>query len=170
MARILHRVMTVELGYERYGAFGGDIGGTVAAWLGALFPDEVAGIHMIHPPFPADFDARPLTPAEEAFLASEEKYDESDGGYSAIMITRPDTIAAALNDSPIGLAAWIVDKLRDWSDCGGDLATRFDFDTILSMVIPVLGDGPRSGRQCASTTTSATIRPGRRSPYRRRSR
>ena len=134
MARILHLVMTVELGYDRYGAFGGDIGGTVAAWLGALFPDHVAGIHLIHPPFPADFDARPLTPEEEAFLASEEKYDASDGGYSAIMSTRPDTIAATLNDSPIGLAAWIVDKLRDWSDCGGDLATRFDVDTILSMV------------------------------------
>ncbi|WP_022887494.1 epoxide hydrolase family protein [Glaciibacter superstes] len=134
MARILHQLMTEELGYERYGAFGGDIGGTVVAWLGALYSEQVAGIHMIHPPFPADFDARPLHQDEEAFLAAEESYDERDGGYSAIMITRPDTIAPALNDSPVGLAAWIVDKLRDWSDCDGDLATRFDFDTILTTV------------------------------------
>jgi hypothetical protein len=47
------------------------------------------------------------------------------------MCTRPDTIAAALTDSPAGLVAWIIDKYRDWSDCGGDLETRWDKDTIL---------------------------------------
>jgi Epoxide hydrolase N terminus len=63
----------------------------------------------------------------------------TDPGYlqelvaSEIMCTRPDTIAAALTDSPAGLAAWIVDKYRDWSDCGGDLAARWDMDTILTV-------------------------------------
>ncbi|MET8230257.1 epoxide hydrolase family protein [Micromonospora sp. NPDC005298] len=134
LARTLHELMTDVLGYQRYGAFGGDVGGVVTGWLGALYPDQVAGIHMIHPPFPASFDARPLSPAERAFLDAEAVYDETDGGYSAIMGTRPDTLAAALADSPAGLAAWLVDKYRDWSDNHGDLANSFDADTLLTII------------------------------------
>jgi microsomal epoxide hydrolase len=92
------------------------------------------GIHAIHPPFPADFGTAPLTPAEQEFLTAEEVYDQTDGGYSAIMGTRPDTIAAALVDSPAGLAAWITDKWRDWSDCDGDLAAHIDRDTLLTTI------------------------------------
>jgi pimeloyl-ACP methyl ester carboxylesterase len=134
MAGTLHRLMTGVLGYTRYGAFGGDIGGAVTGWLGALYPEQVAGIHMIHPPFPAGFDARPLSPAEQAYLDAEAAYDETDGGYSAIMGTRPDTVAAALADSPAGLAAWLVDKYRDWTDHDGDLERRIDRDTLLCIV------------------------------------
>ncbi|MFF0254297.1 epoxide hydrolase family protein [Micromonospora zamorensis] len=134
LARTLHELMTDVLGYERYGAFGGDVGGVVTGWLGALFPEQVAGIHMIHPPFPANFDARPLSPAEQAYLDAEAAYDETDGGYSAIMGTRPDTLAAALADSPAGLAAWIVDKYRDWSDNHGNLANSIDRDTLLTII------------------------------------
>ncbi|WP_433652579.1 epoxide hydrolase family protein [Micromonospora zamorensis] len=134
LARTLHELMTDVLGYERYGAFGGDVGGVVSGWLGALHPEQVAGIHMIHPPFPASFDARPLSAAEQAYLDAEAAYDETDGGYSAIMGTRPDTLAAALADSPAGLAAWIVDKYRDWSDNHGDLANSIDTDTLLTII------------------------------------
>jgi pimeloyl-ACP methyl ester carboxylesterase len=133
VAHTLHRLMTDVLGHQRYGAFGGDIGGVAAGWLGALFPNNVVGIHLIHPPFPASFD-NPLTAAEQAFLDADEAYDKTDGGYSAIMATRPDTIAAALVDSPVGLAAWLVDKYRDWSDCDGDLESRFDRDTLLTIL------------------------------------
>ncbi|RAO06150.1 epoxide hydrolase family protein [Micromonospora noduli] len=134
LARTLHELMTDVLGYERYGAFGGDVGGVVTGWLGALYPEQVAGIHMIHPPFPASFDARPLSAAEQAYLDAEAAYDETDGGYSAIMGTRPDTLAAALADSPAGLAAWLVDKYRDWSDNHGDLASSIDTDTLLTII------------------------------------
>jgi pimeloyl-ACP methyl ester carboxylesterase len=134
LAETLHTLMTDTLGYRRYGAFGGDIGAATTCWMGALYPDHVAGIHTIHPPFPASFDARPATPAEQAFITAEEAYDRTDSGYSAIMATRPDTIAAALVDSPAGLAAWIIDKLRDWSDCDGDLNSRIDRDTLLTTI------------------------------------
>ncbi|MEV0382477.1 epoxide hydrolase family protein [Nonomuraea sp. NPDC050643] len=134
MARTLHTLMTETLGYDRYAAFGGDIGGVAIQWLSTLHPQEVIGLHLIHPPFPASFDDPPMSPEEEAFVAAEEAYDEADGGYSAIMGTRPDTIAAALVDSPVGLAAWIIDKYRDWSDCGGDVESRFDRDTLLTAV------------------------------------
>ena len=129
----LHALMTEGLGFEKYVAFGGDIGGTAAAWLGAKYPESVLGLHMIHPPFPASFDA-PVTAPEQAFLDAEEEYDTTDAGYSWIMQTRPDTVASALIDSPSGLAAWIIDKLRDWSDCHGDVESRFDRDTLLTLV------------------------------------
>ena len=134
IARTLHTLMTEVLGYSRYGAFGGDIGGAATGWMGALYPTQVVGIHLIHPPYPSSFEARPLSPAEQAFIDAEAAYDEIDGGYSAIMGTRPDTIAAALIDSPVGLAAWIVDKYRDWSDCNGDLESRFDRETLLTII------------------------------------
>ncbi|MGH2489065.1 MAG: epoxide hydrolase family protein, partial [Candidatus Limnocylindria bacterium] len=104
------------------------------AWMAALYPEALVGIHMIHPPYATAFDATPPSPEERAFLDAEEAYDETDAGYSSIMNTRPDTIAAALTDSPAGLAAWIVDKYRDWSDCHGDLESRFDRETLLTII------------------------------------
>jgi pimeloyl-ACP methyl ester carboxylesterase len=135
IAEVLHSLMTDALGFPRYGAFGGDIGGAATQWMGALYPEHVAGIHLIHPPFPASFETPPVTPAEQRFLDVTEEYDEADGGYSAIMGTRPDTIAASLVDSPAGLAAWIIDKYRDWSDCNGDVESRFDRDTLLTITM-----------------------------------
>lgn len=128
-----HQLMTTVLGYGRYGAFGGDIGSAVTGWLGAKYPQQVRGIHTIHPQFPADLSQPPLTAEEQAFLDAEAAYDVGDQGYSEIMGTRPDTIAAALVDSPIGLAAWIVDKYRDWSDCDGKLSRRWDLDTVATV-------------------------------------
>jgi pimeloyl-ACP methyl ester carboxylesterase len=133
-AETWHALMTDVLGYATYGAYGGDIGAGVTSWLGALYPDSVAGIHVIHPGAPASMDDPPLTDAERAFIDALDAFDKRDGGYSEIMLTRPDTIAAALQDSPAGLAAWIVDKYRDWSDCGGDLDSRFDRDGILAVL------------------------------------
>jgi pimeloyl-ACP methyl ester carboxylesterase len=136
MAELFHSLMAEQLGHQRYFVFGGDIGGAVGGWMGSLFPDHVAGVHLIHPPFPSTFEDPPLTKDEQAFLEWEDKFDEEDRGYSEIMGTRPDTVAAALVDSPVGLAAWIVDKLRDWSDCGGDLESRFtkqDLATLVSL-------------------------------------
>jgi pimeloyl-ACP methyl ester carboxylesterase len=134
IAEEFHRLMTGTLGYDRYFVFGGDIGGAAGASLATMYPDEVAGLHGIHGPFPSSFDDPPVTPEEQAWLDVEEARDETDAGYSWIMGTRPDTIAAALVDSPAGLAAWIVDKYRAWSDCHGDLESRWDRDTLCSVL------------------------------------
>jgi pimeloyl-ACP methyl ester carboxylesterase len=125
--------MTRTLGYPRFGAFGGDIGGKVTQWLGALYPREVAGIHVTSVIVGDNFAQQPPTPDEQAYLDALSAYDVRDQGYSEIMWSRPDTIAAALTDSPAGLAAWIIDKYRDWSDCGGDLESRWDKDTIATV-------------------------------------
>ncbi len=133
VAGLWHELMTQVLGYRRFGAFGGDIGGGVTQWLGALYPREVAGVHITSAVVTADFASDPPTAAEQAYLRARDEYDVRDQGYSEIMCTRPDTLAAALADSPAGLVAWIIDKYRDWSDCGGDLETRWDKDTLLTV-------------------------------------
>jgi pimeloyl-ACP methyl ester carboxylesterase len=128
-----HVLMREVLGYERYYAFGGDIGGSSCGWLATKHPEEVAGLHVIHGPFPAEY-TEPITPAEQRWLDSEEERDETDGGYNAILSSQPDTVAAALIDSPAGMAAFILDKLRAWSDCGGDLESRFDRDSLCELL------------------------------------
>jgi len=133
VAELWHELMTQVLGYRHFGAFGGDIGGGVTQWLGALYPREVTGVHITSAVLTTDFTKQPPTAAEQGYLDAREAYDVGDQGYSEIMWTRPDTIAAALADSPAGLVAWIIDKYRDWSDCHGDLETRWDKDTLLTV-------------------------------------
>jgi pimeloyl-ACP methyl ester carboxylesterase len=135
IADLWNTLMTDALGYERYGAYGGDIGAGVTNFLAAQHPENLAGIHLIHPPM-ANIDEikQPITLAENAYFKMRALEDEVDGGYSAIQITRPDTIAASLIDTPVGLAAWIVDKYRAWSDCHGDITTRFSFDSLLTII------------------------------------
>jgi pimeloyl-ACP methyl ester carboxylesterase len=133
VAETWHALMTGTLGYPRFGAFGGDIGGGVTQWLGALYPGEVAGIHITSAVVTTDFTEQPPTAEEQAYLDGRAAYDAGDQGYSEIMCTRPDTLAAALTDSPAGLVAWIIDKYRDWSDCAGDIERRWDKDTLLTV-------------------------------------
>jgi pimeloyl-ACP methyl ester carboxylesterase len=133
VATIWHELMTEVLGYPRFGAFGGDIGGGVTQWLGALYPQDVVGVHITSAVLTSDFTDQPPTAAEQAYLDTRDAYDVNDQGYSEIMSTRPDTLAAALADSPAGLLAWIIDKYRDWSDCGGDLESRWDRQTLLTV-------------------------------------
>ena len=100
--------------------------------LPAHYPDHVIGPHLIHPPCRSDDD---LGPTELAYLELLARYDQSDGGYSEIMLTRPDTIAAALIDSPVGLAARIIDKFHDRVDHDGNLEDRISRDTLLTVVM-----------------------------------
>jgi pimeloyl-ACP methyl ester carboxylesterase len=135
IADLLKELMVDVLGYPRFGAYGGDIGADVTNWLAIRHAKHLSGIHVIHPKLPTPgLNAEPLSAAEQAYLDRRAVEDELDGGYSAIQATRPDTIAAALNDSPAGLAAWIVDKYRAWSDCDGLIDSRFSHDQLLSII------------------------------------
>jgi pimeloyl-ACP methyl ester carboxylesterase len=130
-----HELMTDVLGYRRYGAHGGDWGGTVTEHLARSHGDAVIGVHLTDVPFWHAFQ-KPgdPTPAEEAFLAAQERWQRSEGAYAMIQGTRPRTLADALNDSPAGLAAWLVEKFQRWSDCGGDVGKRFSKDELLTTV------------------------------------
>lgn len=118
IAQAMHRLMTAGLGHERYMVYGEDIGAPIADWMAALHPESVTGIVASHPSFSAQ--ARPgkaLTAEEQTFLDSTR--DPLESGYAHLQGTRPDTLATALTDSPVGLLAWIAEKVACWSDGGG---------------------------------------------------
>ncbi len=127
--------LMTALGYHRFGAAGGDIGSHVSRYLGLDHPDRVVAVHRtdagvpVYPGDPAD-----LAPEERAWLAEAATWGAAEGAYAAVHRTKPQTAAVGLNDSPAGLAAWIVEKLRAWSDCDGDVEARFTKDEILTNV------------------------------------
>jgi pimeloyl-ACP methyl ester carboxylesterase len=135
IGRRWHGLMT-GLGYARYGAHGGDWGSTVTEQLARSHGDAVAGIHLTDVPFwhafqkPDDASA-----AERAYFAKVDAWVQQEGAYALIQGTRPATLACALGDSPLGLAAWIIEKFQRWSDCGGDVDSRFDKDLLLTNVM-----------------------------------
>jgi pimeloyl-ACP methyl ester carboxylesterase len=125
------------LGYARFAAQGGDIGAGVSTALGLLHPDRLIGIHLNYIPgsYRPYFEAttRPSR-AEQKFLVDAARWYEENGAYAHVHATRPQTAAYGLNDSPAGLAAWILEKFRTWSDCDGDLYSSFTPDELLGNV------------------------------------
>jgi microsomal epoxide hydrolase len=125
------------LGYPEFIAHGGDIGAGVSTALAQRHPERLRGLHLNfipgsyrpHVPDPAQ-----LAPEEQSYLSQRAAWLEQEGGYSHLQSTKPDTLAAALNDSPLGLAAWIIEKFRAWSDCDGDVLNRFTLDELLTTV------------------------------------
>ena len=128
-------LMTDRLGYTRFGAHGGDWGGTVTEQLARSHSGSVVGIHLTDVPFGHLFEKpKDLTPGERKFVASAEEWQKGEGAYALIQSTKPQSLAYGLNDSPVGLTAWLVEKFRAWSDCGGDVESRFSKDELLSNV------------------------------------
>ncbi|MFM8302828.1 MAG: epoxide hydrolase family protein [Actinomycetota bacterium] len=125
------------LGYDRYGAQGGDWGSIITVHLGLVDPAHLAGIHlnMVVVGGPPEGDSGELTAVEQQGLADMAKYFELDSGYMQIQATKPQTLGYALEDSPSGLAAWIVEKFRSWSDCNGDVESAFTRDQLLTNVM-----------------------------------
>jgi microsomal epoxide hydrolase len=120
------------LGHERFLAAGTDIGSGVATRIALHHPERVTGIHISAvAPKPAAPGAPPPSAAELAYAARSEAWSRDEGGYQAIQSSRPQTLAVGLADSPAGLAAWIVDKFRAWSDCDGDVERVFPLDTLV---------------------------------------
>ena len=133
IARTFHALMTEVLGYRRYGAQGGDWGSFVTALLGANQPGSVVGIHLNMLPVRRDAAtvASP-TPEEARWLAELDVFLKEETGYQWIQGTRPQTLAAALTDSPAGLAAWLFEKFQRWTDCDGDPRRAIGLDTMLA--------------------------------------
>lgn len=131
-----HTLMTETLGYERFAAHGGDWGSTVTEQLARSHAGSVVGIHLTDVPFWHIFrKPRDLTHDEQAYLDTNTKWQQTEGAYALIQGTRPYSLARALNDSPTGLAAWIVDKFHAWSDCHGDVETKFTKDELLTNIM-----------------------------------
>lgn len=129
-----HRLMRDVLGHERYAAHGGDLGAGISARLAVAHPEAVVGIHVTAVGGPPAAEVTDPTPAELAYLAQAAEWERSEGAYEHQQQTRPLTLAYGLSDSPVGLLAWLVEKLRAWSDSHGDLASRFTDDEVLTWV------------------------------------
>jgi pimeloyl-ACP methyl ester carboxylesterase len=127
-----HRLMTEVLGYRRYAAHGGDLGSGVTTRLAQRHPEAVVAIHLLAVGNPQIDDEASLTDAERAYVAQARTWERDEGGYEHEQQTRPVTLGYGLSDSPVGLLAWLAEKLRAWSDCGGDLSTRFSDDEVLT--------------------------------------
>jgi pimeloyl-ACP methyl ester carboxylesterase len=124
------RLMVEGLGYKRFGAQGTDIGAGVTSRLALRHAPSVIGIHLSAVGFAKP--PRPWSPAEAAYWDEVAAWEAAEGAYEHLQATKPQTLGYALNDSPAGLAAWIVEKFRAWSDSGGDVESRFRRDWLLA--------------------------------------
>jgi pimeloyl-ACP methyl ester carboxylesterase len=125
-----------EFGYDRYVVSAGDVGTDVAEALASRHPEAVAALHLtdvsqyrylVDPP-------QDVTDAERAYMAYGHHWQATEGGYMHLQRTKPHTVAVALGDSPVGLAAWILEKLRSWTDCHGDVESVFTRDELLTWI------------------------------------
>ncbi|KAF6582718.1 MULTISPECIES: epoxide hydrolase family protein [Paenibacillus] len=133
------KLMTEELGYKKFAAAGGDIGSGVTRYLASNHPDLLYGIHLTDIGIIKDL----LTSHEQVTLSEEEMHYKKnalewishEGGYMSLQSTRPQTLAYGLSDSPAGLAGWIVEKFRAWSDSNGDLRQRFSENELITHIM-----------------------------------
>ncbi len=129
-------LMTGVLGYERYAAHGGDGGSPISQALARSHPESVVGIHLTDIGWDKamQIDPSTLSEAEQRYMGDLEQWSFQEGGYVMIQGSRPQTLGYGLNDSPVGLAAWILEKFRAWSDCDGDVEKRFTKDELLTNI------------------------------------
>ena len=135
MAACVADLMIDTLGFERFGAQGGDWGSFVASRVGFDHPARVSGIHLNLMPLRREVQRPPdASPEERMYLDQLGMFLKEETGYQWIQGTRPQTLAFALTDSPAGLAAWILEKFHTWSDCDGDLESVFSRDRLLANI------------------------------------
>ncbi len=141
IAKLFLQLMRDALGYARFGAQGGDWGSAITTRLGAAYPAHVVGIHLNMDPTgllrqdPERLGSLADSPDIQRWRAQRQHYEQDEGAYSRIQGTRPQTLAYGLTDSPVGLAGWIVEKFRAWSDCQGDVERAFSKDELLTNIM-----------------------------------
>jgi pimeloyl-ACP methyl ester carboxylesterase len=137
-ARLWRRLMTDVLGYERFGAQGGDLGSMVTAYLGCEHEDVVSAIHLNFVPIRPLPDTE-LSTEERRWKEEAEAYRARELDYFVLQEHRPQTLAVALQDSPLGAAAWMLERLNSWSD--GGLAKAFRIDDLITNLLLYIATG-----------------------------
>lgn len=132
---LLVELMT-SLGHERFGVHGGDIGSTIGEQLALRHPDRVLGLHLGDVPLhrPRSLPAELLDDTERRWLDRVREWEVTEGAYARLQRTKPQTLAVSLDDSPAGLAAWLLEKYHAWSDNGGDVFSRFNLDELCTFL------------------------------------
>ena len=139
-AELFHRLMSELFGAGRYLVQGGDWGAAVGAWMAHDHAGPCAGLHLNMVLVQAA-DAAPTTPEELGWAGRRAELNQQEGGYSHLQQTRPQTLGAAMSDSPVGVAAWILEKFGVWADVprradgSPDLWAAFDEDTLLTNIV-----------------------------------
>lgn len=132
MARIFDQLMTETLGYPRYAVRGSDLGAGVIQQLGLTRPQSLIGTHQSGTNPYVGYVPENLSAAEQEFLKNAQRWNQTEMAYAMEHTSKPQTLAFGLNDSPVGLASWIIEKFRTWADTGGDLESRFSKDELLT--------------------------------------
>jgi pimeloyl-ACP methyl ester carboxylesterase len=139
IAELFIRLMTDVLGYERFAVAGGDIGSRITRLMAIAHPQRITGIHLTDIGFEHEVAFPPAipnpTPAEQQFQGASGWWFMREGAYIMVQGTKPQTLAYGLNDSPVGLAAWLVEKFRAWSDSDGEIERRFSKDELLTNIM-----------------------------------
>ena len=163
-AETLAKLMTETLGYKQFVAFGGDGGGAISQLLGILHPEAVQAIYITDLGYQAtsNLDPATLTPDEQKFLQTSQMTAFQEGAYAMIQMTKPQTLSYGLNDSPVGLAGWIVEKFQSWGDNDGDIEKRLSKDELLTNIMiywvtQTIGSSLRSYRE---DMLNPSIKPG----------
>ena len=177
VAALWRTLMTEVLGYGRFGAQGGDWGSAVTTWLGRDHGDAVAAIHLNL--FLAPADTTGDDAETTAWRARLQGVQTMESAYMMEHATKPQTIGLALADSPLGFAAWVVEKFQGWGDTGGDIERRFGKDQLLTnLMLYLVNDAvqssiwmyhsiftePRGGRR-VETPTACALYPAEFMPY-----
>lgn len=141
IADLWHRLMNDKLGYKKFAAGGGDMGSGVTQQLALNYPDSLIGLHLTDVPWQnftsfsmGGGDMEQLSETEKEYFGKAQQWMMTEGAYAMIQSTKPQTLGYGLNDSPTALAAWIVEKFRAWSDCGGDVEKSYTKDELLTNI------------------------------------
>jgi pimeloyl-ACP methyl ester carboxylesterase len=134
MAGLFNTLMTEKLGYEKFMLRGSDIGAGIAKEWAISHPSRVMGLHLSGSnPYVYQIP-QDLSEAEKKHIEKSQQFMMAEGAYAMLQSTKPQTLAFALNDSPVGLAAWIAEKYNTWSDNSGKLETIFPKDDLLTII------------------------------------
>lgn len=132
MSELFSKLMTEELGYKRFAVRASDLGAGVSQQLALAHPDLLIGLHHSGTsPYIMQMP-KDLSKAELNFAQGVQQFQMQEDAYAMEQSSKPQTLAYGLNDSPVGLAAWIVEKFRTWSDCAGEVEKRFSKDELLT--------------------------------------
>ena len=134
IASLFAKLVTEELGYSNFIVHGGDWGSGIAEQIAVNHPEYLLGVHLLDIPWYHLFSITPenMTDAEKKYMQAGQQWSQKEAAYAMIQSTKPQTLGYALNDSPAGLASWIIEKFYLWSDCKGNLENCYTKDELLT--------------------------------------
>ena len=174
-AKLWHTLMSEVLGYERFGAQGADFGAVVTQQLAEDYPDDIIGVHLSRYKRPAGTSTPGASSVQPGDYSPDEAgdYERNAAGLAGaashlnVHTSDPQSLAYGLTDSPVGLAAWILERRRSWSDCGGDLERAFTRDQLITtLMIYWVTDTVASSLRYYWETARESARPPRRASER----